>query len=316
MAEEQDHLSGDQARLLWRRAAELQAEAARRLEERSRLLAPADRDGGSGFQVAEVKSAALEAGISPEFVELALAEVEASGSSKAPSEAIERRARRFLGIKQSSLDVSRVIDSPPAEVFESLQRVLPSPRYALLHVNTLGDDPLKDGVFVFEPPSMWTQAGTASDFASKMGGLGVKRLYVSLREIGPDKSELSVRVPMLRGLRTNYLAGLGAVGAAGGGAGVLGAFLAAGAVGGIGVAAAPILAVTMIGAGILSGGSIGGLSAWGIRAGFRHSIRKAEEVLGTLLQVVDVGARSKGAFALPAPVLPPMGSGLSSATGE
>ena len=242
MSDAMDHLSDEQATLLWRRAAELQAEAARRLEERSRQLAPSERDGGAGFQLTEVKAAALEAGISPEFVELALAEVEARGSQRTPSESIERRARKFLGVPRTSIEVSRVIDAPPAEVFESLQRVLPSSRFALLHVNTLGDDPLKDGVFVFEPPSMWTQAGTAADFASKMGGVGVKRLYVSLREITAERSELSIRVPIAKGLRTNYLLGLGSVGIVGGGAGLIGAFMAAGAVGGIGIAAAPVVA--------------------------------------------------------------------------
>ena len=162
MAEKQDQLSEEEAQLLGRRAAELQAEAARKLEERSRLLVQAEHDPGDGFQLTEVKTAALEAGISPEFVELALAEVEAAASQKVPSEAVERRARKFMGIRSSGIEVSRVIDAAPSAVFESLQRVLPSARYALLHVNTLGDDPLKDGVFVFEPPSMWTQAGTAT----------------------------------------------------------------------------------------------------------------------------------------------------------
>ena len=82
-------------------------------------------------------------------------------------------------------------------LFESLQRVLPSARFALLHVNTLGEDPLKDGVFVFEPPSMWTQAGAAADFASKMGSAGVKQLFISLREIGPERSEVSIPMNLL-----------------------------------------------------------------------------------------------------------------------
>ncbi len=296
-----EYVSSDDARLLWKRAAELQAEAARRLEERSRLLAPAETT-GSGFRLTEVKSAALEAGISPEFVELAYAEVGSEAGKKPPSEAVERRARQFLGIRRASLEVSRVIDASPAEVFESLQRVLPSARYALLHVNTLGDDPLKDGVFVFEPPSMWTQAGAAAEFAGQMGGVGAKQLFVSLREIGPEKSELSVRAPMARGFRTHYFLGLGLTGSMAVGAGIGGAAIATAAMGALGIAAAPLLAGAVIGGVAVGTGGVGGLSLWGFRALFRHSVEKAETALTTLLQVVDVGARSRGAFPLPGPV--------------
>ncbi len=300
-SDKKEYVSSDDARLLWKRAAELQAEAARRLEERSRLLAPAE-PGGTGFRLAEVKSAALEAGISPEFVELAYAEVGSEPGKRPPSEAVERRARRFLGIHRATLEVSRVIDASPTEVFESLQRVLPSARYALLHVNTLGDDPLKDGVFVFEPPGMWTQAGAAAEFAGKMGGVGAKQLYVSLREINPERSELSMRAPIARGFRANYYLGLGVTGIVATAAGFGGAAIATAVTAGLGLVAAPILAGAVIGGAATGGGGAGGLSVWGFRALFRYQVKKAEEALTTLLQVVDVGARSRGAFPLPGPV--------------
>ena len=298
MSEKPDHLSDAQAQLLWRRAAELQAEAARRLEERSRLLAPASPDEGSGFDVTEVKAAALEAGISPEFIELAWAEVGAGASGSVPSEAVERRARKFLGYKRSSIEVSRVVDAPPSEVFESMQRVLPSARFALLHVNTLGDDPLRDGVYVFEPPGMWTQAGTAAEFAGKLGSAGIKQIFISLREIGTDKSEVSIRAPIVRGLRANYYGTLTAVGVIGGGGGWLSGAGVAGAVAGLGLAAPVALTAAIVG-GVVGAGAIGSATTVGFRYLFQHSLKKAVVALETLLQVVDVGARSKGAFALP-----------------
>ena len=289
------NVSEDRARHIWRRAAELQAEAARKLEERSRALAPGEED-GSDFRLTEVKSAAIEAGISPEFVDLALAESNAGDESHS-LEGAERRARRFLGNDQTSIEVTRVVQAAPAQVLDALQRVLPSARFALLHVDTLGDNPLQDGVYVFEPPSMWTQAGTAAEFASKLGGVAAKRIYVSVRAIDEGRTEVAVRAPIARGLRINYRVGVGLVG----GLGVGGALGGVGIVTGmLGAAVAAPIAVPLAAVGALVGaGSLGGLTTWGMRAGYRHALKKAEGALATLIQVVDASARSRGAFGLP-----------------
>lgn len=290
------HVSEERAQLIWRRAAELQAEAARKLEARSRVLAPGKGD-ASDFSMTDVKSAAIEAGISPEFVELALAESNTVEEGKS-HEAAERRARRFLGTDRASLEVSRVVNAPAASVLDALQRVLPSARYLLLHVDTLGDDPLKDGVYVFEPPSMWTQSGTAAEFASQMGSISAKRIYVSIRAIDEGRTEVAMRAPIARGLRINYRVGasltgvLGVAGGLGGGA----------IVGGIAALAAGPLAIPAVAAGALLGtGGSGSFMWWVMRASFRHSVKKGEQALSTLLQVVDASARSRGAFALPEP---------------
>ncbi len=300
------NVSGDRARLIWRRAAELQAEAARKLEERSRALAPGDDD-GSDFRLTVVKSAAIEAGISSEFVELALAEARADPESPSHEKA-ERRARRFLGTNQTNIEVSRVINAAPSSVLDALQRVLPSSRFALLHVDTLGDDPLDDGVYVFEPPSMWTQAGTAAEFANKMGSISAKRIYVSMRAIGEGRTEVAIRAPAARGLRLNYRVGAGMVGGVGMGGGFGGGAIAASVLGG--ALAAPVLVPAVAAAVVLGAGGLGGLTFWGIRAGYRHSLKKAEKALETMLQVVDASARSRGAFSMPAlepPAAGPLG---------
>ena len=76
MTEPHESLSPERAAAVWKRAAQLQAEAAQRLDERSRALAvrgePDDAD-PHDFTLDEVRAAALEAGIAPEFVALAVA---------------------------------------------------------------------------------------------------------------------------------------------------------------------------------------------------------------------------------------------------
>ncbi len=69
MSQDDTRISEEEARALWRRAAELQAEAARRLEERSRQLAPSDPAEVDGYRLGDVRAAAADAGISPEFVD-------------------------------------------------------------------------------------------------------------------------------------------------------------------------------------------------------------------------------------------------------
>ena len=115
-----------EARALWHRAAELQAEAARRLEERSRQLAPrghpSDTAEVEGYRLADVRAAAEEAGISSEFVDHALVEAHnrtlVEGAQARPS----AMAARFLGQPPLTLEVSRVIHAPAEEVYGAMQR--------------------------------------------------------------------------------------------------------------------------------------------------------------------------------------------------
>src|SRR5690606_20484057 len=111
MDRDQTPISEEAARALWRRAAQLQAGAERRMEEGFRRLP--DRSTGyddavDGLHPDEVRAAAEEAGISPEFVQIALAEASASGGSA--SAPISRRdrlgARLFLGARRDSIEVS------------------------------------------------------------------------------------------------------------------------------------------------------------------------------------------------------------------
>ena len=111
MSQDETRISEEKARALWRRAAELQAEAARRLEERSRQLAPrgqsADMEEVEGYRLADVRAAAEEAGISPEFVDHALVESRNTGLVNTAQARPSAMAARFLGQPPLKLEVSR-----------------------------------------------------------------------------------------------------------------------------------------------------------------------------------------------------------------
>ena len=77
--DEEQRLSEEVAARLWKRAAELQSEAARRIEATSLQETEADNSepATEGYALGHVRQAAEEAGISGEFVDAALAEVTA-----------------------------------------------------------------------------------------------------------------------------------------------------------------------------------------------------------------------------------------------
>jgi hypothetical protein len=69
-----EYLSEEQAHALWRRAAQLQADAADRRDDRTRLLAAGEAAADTAIHVSDVEQAGQEAGIAPEFIRLARAE--------------------------------------------------------------------------------------------------------------------------------------------------------------------------------------------------------------------------------------------------
>ena len=81
MTDPRDILTEDEARRLWQKAAQLQAEAARLAEAKASHDAEGDVEGprrdGEGYALVHVRAAAVEAGISEEFVDAALAAVAA-----------------------------------------------------------------------------------------------------------------------------------------------------------------------------------------------------------------------------------------------
>ena len=150
------------AREVWRVAARLQAEAARRLDARSASLAgghragdPSDEPPGA-FSRAEVEEIAQAAGIGPSFV--ALAWREASRHHAPVSDDRQRRASAYLGTDAERLSVTRTFRAAPDEVLAAMQRVLPADPYRLSLVDVLGEaDDLADTALLFDVPQFGEQ---------------------------------------------------------------------------------------------------------------------------------------------------------------
>jgi hypothetical protein len=307
MTEPNESLSPERAAAVWKRAAQLQAEAAQRLDERSRALAvrgePADAD-PHDFTLDEVRAAALEAGIAPEFVALAVAEA-GTAHEEPLSPAGDRAATRYFGVSQRTLEVARTIERPAAQVYEAMQRVLPAhPWYLALRDST--GDPLAGGILVFDVPG-YGMANT-TPFAYHATTVDTTQLQVMLRPVPGregEACEIMVSTGLTRSVRRNFKTGgwfTGILGTLGGGAGV-----------GIGVGAGLAGAVLALPA-VAGVAVLGGATAAGYRAMYRHSLRKLSEELGRLLQAVDAHVRTGGAFATPRPGGGPGDGGAAATT--
>jgi hypothetical protein len=300
--DEPTRLTEAQAARLWRRAAELQAEAARRLEDRSKELAPRGEPGAredpDGYEMSHVVGAAVEAGISPEFVEFAVAELrnERRLATK-DRDLIDRLADALLGNPPRSAEVSRVIRASPDRVFLAMQRVFPAEPYSLALKDTHGSDPLTGGVLVFDVPA-WTGLESSERLAYQARGWAdIRRLYVTLTplETDPPSCEVTIRTPLRHSRRVNFWGSAvmsGFTGAGGAAAGLALGLAAAGAAG-----LAPILAGALAAASAVTvGGAVGGGAAVGYRSLYRFGLRKGLRALEGLLAALDVGIRTGWSF--------------------
>ena len=307
MSQDDTRISEEQARALWRRAAELQADAARRLEERSRQLAPRDHSSDApeveGYRLADVRAAAEDAGISPEFVDHALVESRnralVEGGQARPS----AMASRFLGQPPRTLEVSRVMHAPAEEVYAAMQRILPEHPYRLTLADHHGADPVDGGVLVFKVPVYSYTATTADQsFAYEMLWADFKQLVFSLRRLdtSPPATELTVRVGLTDSHRKNMWVGgvMSGIGAALGGVG--GAFVGGAAAVAIGIGGLAVGAAAM---GFLAAGAMfGGLSMLGYRKLYRYALRRGEKAVRDLLGSIAVDIETGGGFSNPKPL--------------
>ncbi len=297
------------AKAVWLRAAQLQADASRRVKERT---AQAEEFATglhsavptSGYRLGDVEAAAVEAGIGGEFVQLALAELpdESIAMAERPQANRTRIERLVLGNPEQSLRVSRVINATPRAVLESIGRILPSATYGLLFRDVVGAHPLDGGVLTFTSKEM-----TASDYMTDLGkntlryylsSLGASLLRVTLHPVAGDagKCELVITTDLRAGLDKNAKVGFG-IGAGMGGAGA--------AIGvGVSVAAgAPLLIVPAV---------LGALGVLGygimrmVRVGYHYSLRRGRRELEHLLDAVQGDARSQDVFGTPWGALPPV----------
>ncbi len=303
-------LSTDQAHAIWRRAAQLQAEAASRLELRvrdagltadTRALSPDDDTPAGtavdratqtdGFRTHDVEVAALEAGISQRYVALAMAELQSPANNLQQTSSApvwqDRVATRLLGTTQRSLAVSRPFRFAPRLVLAALGRTLQAHPYGLELQETVGGHPLDGGVLVFSIPDM-----VAGDYRWKWTryGVYVRELRVTIAALpgDPRGCEVTVHLDLRHGLGANIAGyGIGIGGSAAVGSGVSAAvgtkaFALAGA-----TLAAPVLA-----AGMLLG--IGAYAASG--ALYRWEIGKTSGEVERALAAVDAAMRAIDIF--------------------
>ncbi|MEQ1691694.1 MAG: serine/threonine-protein kinase [Gemmatimonas sp.] len=324
-------LSSEEAMAVWRRAAELQAEAAARLESRMRsasetrqLVAATGTATGTApdaaapssnsvdapvptdaYRLRDVEAAAAEVGISQRYVALALAEIKASPDAMRRVQPMpewkERLTTRLFGTTQRTVSVSRIFRYPPRIVLQALGRSLQAPPYSLTLSDTLGGHPLDGGVLVFGLPAM-------TDYNYKWSytryGTFVPEVRVTLANVpgDPRACEVSMHADLRRGINANIAAYAGFAG----GAGALGTAL------GVGIGAK---ALALAGAALL-GPMVGGALALSVgvlvAAGpiYRWGIGKTSQELHDALTAVDTSIRSIDIFGEPPPAsLSPRASG-------
>ena len=287
--------SPDSAAAVWQRAAQLQSEAAQRLEERSRELSSSSASPENPYDltVEEVRSAALEVGISPEFVALAIAEMQADPAGALPDK-LQDKATRFLGTPERMLERSRVIDRPMADLYTAMQRVLPAPPWVLSLRDVTGD-PLAGGQLVFSIPELQLLVNSNPTPISYHGyAVDVQQLQFLLRPVAGSNgqaTEVLVRAGLQRSVRRNFKFGswtariMGLLGAGGGG--LVGFFA-------LGLSAPMITIPAAAGAALLGGGT-----ALGYRASYRYYLRQFTKLLDEMLSMIAVHAKTGGSFATP-----------------
>ncbi len=289
-------LHESEAMAIWRRAAQLQAEAAQRLEQRARRSESLATSTGStpdqGFRLREVEAAAIEAGISQHFVALAIAELPQAIAERPQSLAgwQERAAARWFGSTEQSLSVSRVIRATPRRTLQAIGRVLPAAPLNLMFQSQVGSHPLDGGVLVFDVPAMQNYP---YHWVYTRYGVYAKTIRVALRPLPHDSrsTEVTLYVDLRRGVKVNLYTSAGITAATSIGGGALAAGIAVKALAVVGAAIAlPILGGVA---------AVGALGAVGFAAGYRFEIRKTREELDTALRMIENDVRSEELFATP-----------------
>jgi hypothetical protein len=312
-------LSEADALAVWQRAAQLQAEAAHRME-RSAALRPAAASASPArqtaqaapdtgqFRVRDVESAAVEAGISRQYVALALAEIQARAARgevvPATSERDDRNFTLFLGTADRALSVSRVIPGTPKAVLAALGQVFTQHASRMELVDTVNGHPLDGGILRFRMPR-YTEAYVNPMAASTPGKALAYRLEqielfdlnVTLQPRGTALApacEVVVTGDLRSGLRRNLALDF---------AMMAGFAIAGGALGGV-----PTLAATAGGAVLLAGATAGVGALLGAAGGFvwyrwlfRRALAGAHAELGALLRSIEQYLTTQQLFSGEAP---------------
>lgn len=301
-----EFLTEEEATRLWKRAAELQAEAARRAELLPAGTSPDDgaaadaKEDAPGYALEHVRQAAVEAGIDGTFVDAALADLRAE---RALGEGRRGRgfAYRFLGRPADAVTARRTIQASVPAVLEAMERVMPREAFGLVLRDRIGD-PAEGGVMVFDIPGAGFSGAGQASFVGAASYADFRQVHATVVAVG-DATEVTLRGPVAWARPLN--AGIGAViDVLGAGLGMaLGSGAAAGAAAGLTAlglaAAAPWAAATLVVAGV-AGGATGGHNLF--RRLYRHGLSKGEAALESLLGAIAMEAEGGwGLSRLPSP---------------
>lgn len=309
-------LSEAQALALWQRAAQLQADALNRLDTstigstlahsesgergQSKNVPGAPTTPGEGYRLQNVQAAAVEAGISEQFVALAMAELGEAKNQPARTEGSgdtwqEKRATTFLGTSERSLAVTRVINARPPQVLAALGQVLQNSPFELTLGDTVGGHPLDGGVLVFNfsgsVGALGASPGSNMTWLGTRAQLEARSLQITLRATpaDPRTTEVTVYIDLRHGVRRNVNASASIAGVLGGMTGAL-----AGGIGFKALAALGALGIAMPAVGV--GATVAATSALLYRYGYRGAVKRARQELNRALDAVAGSLRSVELF--------------------
>ena len=324
-----ERIDEEQAAAIWRRAAQLQADALNRVEAREGLQriarAGSAADGasaqvqqqaltpGSGYRLADVAGAAEEAGISRQYVAMALAELPRGGLPAATALGVdERQATRFLGTEVRSVAVTVELPAPPARALRAMGAVLQQAPYELRLRTTVGAHPLDGGVLVFDLPGpvlgfSGTTGGRATDFwkATRLY-LEASQLQVTLRRVGggvpgaPERTEVTMTADLRPGVRRNVRASQLSAGILGGGAGIFSTVALA-------KGAAVVASAAVLGPALGIAAGLAGISLYAYRRFYSSYVSRAQSEMRQSLEAIAASIQAEEVFGtLPgaAPSLP------------
>lgn len=294
MSDSHRRITEEQAKRLWERAAQIQAEAAQREEERvkdeaseeaSQQLLPGETDDGEGYSLTHVRQAGLEVGIQPEFLNLALGEeavLELEGGSGEGG--FDRAMQRLLGDHRRALEIRRSFSFPARPVWLSLEDALISDPNNFDLLELRGGAPAEGGVAIFEAPYVPRNDGSLRYFSV---AADTKRYLVRVTpEAGGDGCEVLIRVPLRRSRRIGGGVGAGMVS----GFGILGGWAGlgiAGVVAGTGGMATIPLALLLGGGAVGGATGVGGLTRFGLKYVYRSILRGLERSIEKILTHVE-----------------------------
>lgn len=292
MNDGRQYLSEEEARRLWEKAAELQAEAARREEEEARRTLPGASDEGpegagdddrGGYSLTHVRQAGMEAGIQPEFLNMALAEeavLELEGGVE--DRGYDRAVERFLADRRRALEITHESGFSPHDVWRSLEDALIQEPHDLELLEIRGGEMGEGGIAIFEAPTSMTSDGSLKFYST---AVDTKRYLVRITPEEGGGCRILIRIPLRRSRRINGGVAMGFAG----GIGILGGFSGMALLTGFGLAGAAALPLALLLAGGGIGGAAGGgaLTRWGMNAIYRSYMRKLEHTLRKILTRVD-----------------------------